>query len=365
MNAAVKTLILAVFAAAAATGTSAKATAQPLPWIFTVTGERSLPTLNSIWAEAQVTVSDGTSFDTIAFYQDHQRAVFRQVYSDRTVTYGVEGKYFWSFDGTQELEAPPFAAGVVLGHQLHAQILYFDKLHTISGQGERGLFQETPCRVVKSEDWQAYYLDNGTLLGMSLRPSPDDPLIEFAYKDWEDMHGLRLPKTVVIDDGTRVFTYDFGEVRFNFGSLDALRAPYLVLTEEQRLIRLHRVAMDAHWSGDLSVMNQVWADSVTELSRGQVNSRSGEEYAGMFEAMMSGRDYTVYDDLIRPLVVVSEDGTLGWVMVQVEAEGFIFDDQGRAADPFDFVCAWVELYKKQNGEWRMAGNVSNFLPAGN
>ena len=49
-------------------------------------------------------------------------------------------------------------------------------------------------------------------------------------------------------------------------------------------------------------------------------------------------------------------------MVQVHAEGVRFDGNGNVTGPLNFTSAWVELYEKQAGAWRMVGNVSNFRP---
>jgi hypothetical protein len=78
--------------------------------------------------------------------------------------------------------------------------------------------------------------------------------------------------------------------------------------------------------------------------------------------MFDGRNYTLYDDMIRPQVKISDDGTLGWVIVQVKAEGVRYGNEEQAERPLEFVCGWIELYEKVEGNWKMVGNVSNFRP---
>jgi hypothetical protein len=60
-------------------------------------------------------------------------------------------------------------------------------------------------------------------------------------------------------------------------------------------------------------------------------------------------------------VTVSRDGTLGWVVVQVEARGVQRTADG-TREPIAFVSAWIEMYEKRGGRWFRVGNVSNFRP---
>jgi hypothetical protein len=59
---------------------------------------------------------------------------------------------------------------------------------------------------------------------------------------------------------------------------------------------------------------------------------------------------------------VSADGSLGWVIAQVEAQGEQTTPKG-VVEPIEFVSAWIELYEKRDGRWFQVGNVSNFKPS--
>ena len=88
-----------------------------LPWRENIGAQGSLADIHTINAEAAVTVSDGLTFTVNTVFHDRQRAIFRRIYADRTVTQGVEGRYIWSYDGKAETEAPPFVEEFVLGHR--------------------------------------------------------------------------------------------------------------------------------------------------------------------------------------------------------------------------------------------------------
>jgi TonB family protein len=71
--------------------------------------------------------------------------------------------------------------------------------------------------------------------------------------------------------------------------------------------------------------------------------------------------FSIYRDQVPPTVKVSADGTLGWVIAQIEAKG---EQAGADGQPqqFEYVRASVELYEKRGGKWVAAGTAANFKP---
>jgi hypothetical protein len=65
--------------------------------------------------------------------------------------------------------------------------------------------------------------------------------------------------------------------------------------------------------------------------------------------------------MIPPVVRVSNDNSLGWVIAQVRAAGVQTTKDG-ASRPLSFESAWIELYERRDGKWLRVGNVSNFTP---
>ena len=318
--------------------------------------------IQTIRTEAHVTVSDGLEFDVVTVFHDHQRAVFHRIYSDRTATLGVDGKYYWSFDGEKEEEAPALFESIVMGHQFHAQILFFDELNGPVGASTRVQCAGTPCDSYGGALHRTLRVDarNGRPLELTLaRDDASD--IEIVFDGWRDVDGITLPFRLVLDDGERVFEYVFGSVTFNEGSVASLRAPMELLTDEQKLLRLHRIAMDAHLFGDAGMFEGLFADGVV-ASEGEIYRTKGDDVEAMLKRILSNRNYTRYDDLIRPIVRTSEDGSLGWVVVQVSANGVRLDEEGEPSGPLKFISAWISLFEKTADVWKQIGNVSNFKP---
>ncbi len=334
-------------------------------WLKTMDPGETINNIHTIGTEAEVNVSDGLRYDVNTVFHDKQRAIFQRVYEDRTVTQGVEGRDAWTFEGDTQTEADEVVKGIVLGHQMHAQILFFDKFHTSMTSPEHADFDGTKCLILSSQNeiniWNFYYQEVGFPLGMEIIREGEANII-FRFKQWKSLADMQLPFLIEIDDGERQFSYNFKNIRINEGSLNEYRAPYSDLTEEQKLIRLHRIVMDDHLFGRTEGIKKSQADTMLIVSEGEVYTVEGNQPDGGIDRIMASRDYTVYDDLIRPIVRISDDHSLGWVIVQVFAKGVRFDENGDPTGPLEFTCSWIELYEKIDGDWKMKGNVSNFKP---
>lgn len=128
-----------------------------------------------------------------------------------------------------------------------------------------------------------------------------------------------------------------------------------------RLLELHREMLAAHRDNDVDRLLAVEPDEVVSVSRGEVRFPPKDERYALFKEYLESTEFEEYRDLIDPIVRVSEDGTLGWLICQVKIAGtrtLDNDEQVRV----DSVWAWIELYEKKNGRWYRVGDVSNVKP---
>lgn len=96
-------------------------------------------------------------------------------------------------------------------------------------------------------------------------------------------------------------------------------------------------------------------------SRGEVVRPTLDERRELLGPYLDATECESYRDMVSPMVKVSEDGSLGWVIAQVAAAGTQTTGSGERR-PLEFQSAWIELYEKRAGEWLRIGNVSNFAP---
>lgn len=131
--------------------------------------------------------------------------------------------------------------------------------------------------------------------------------------------------------------------------------------EQQELLRVHGELLRAHREHDLEAWMALESDEYTEISRGEISHPTRAERAARRAVYLESTDFTRYEDLVDPELVVAQDGSVGWLACQVRVEGtqeLPDGTQNAIADTW----AWVELYEKIEGRWRLVGNASNRVP---
>jgi hypothetical protein len=128
------------------------------------------------------------------------------------------------------------------------------------------------------------------------------------------------------------------------------------------LLAAHKNVLRAHLEGDLESWMAGESEDYVVVNRGEVTFPTKAERRARLGPYLQNTTFTKYRDLIEPIVKVSDDGTLGWVIVQVEIAGTREMPNGDAV-PVDSVWGWIELYEKRDGTWINVGNVSNMQPA--
>jgi hypothetical protein len=129
--------------------------------------------------------------------------------------------------------------------------------------------------------------------------------------------------------------------------------------DRARLLELHAESMEAHRVGDVELLLKDESQDYVVASRGEISHPTVEERRAFLGPYLRATRFTEYVDVVPPVVKVSRDGTLGWVIVQVRARGEQVGANG-ARQPVAFESAWISLYEKHGKEWRRVGNVSNF-----
>jgi len=132
--------------------------------------------------------------------------------------------------------------------------------------------------------------------------------------------------------------------------------------DEQRLLALHQAGLTAHLQGDIDALLAKQADDFVLVNRGEISSPTKDERREFLGPYLAATKFEFYQDSVPPIVKISRDGSLGWVVAKVRARGTSTRSDGSSTD-IEFEAAWIELYERRGQEWIAIGNVSSFAPS--
>ena len=131
--------------------------------------------------------------------------------------------------------------------------------------------------------------------------------------------------------------------------------------EKAELLRLHKAAREAHFKTDAELLLENSPEEMISVSRGKIN-RSGKA-AGLkvFTEYFRGAKYYEWDDVEEPIIRVSKDGSMAWMITRIRVRRVQRDAAG-AEQEERFVYAGIMTYEKRDGRWVRVANVSTFEP---
>ncbi|MCI0452658.1 MAG: hypothetical protein L0Z51_09775 [Candidatus Latescibacteria bacterium] len=138
----------------------------------------------------------------------------------------------------------------------------------------------------------------------------------------------------------------------------ARSAPVDLAADRAALLTMHEQVLASHRTDDVDAWLALEADSLVIGNRGELFYGTKAEAEGR-RRYLAATEFSVYRDLQPPIVKVSDDGSLGWVIAQVEIVGrYLEPDTASIHD----VWTWIELYERRPEGWRAIGNVSTVKP---
>ena len=128
---------------------------------------------------------------------------------------------------------------------------------------------------------------------------------------------------------------------------------------KQELIDLHNNQIKAHWDKDITFFTKDLASDYWQVARGEISFPEVNEIRDRFTSYLNSTSFTKYENIEEPMVRISDDGSMAWIIVKVKIEGesIVSDTSDRL---LDFTCAWITLYNREDGKWIRQGEVSTF-----
>ncbi|MEO5938243.1 MAG: nuclear transport factor 2 family protein [Sphingomonas sp.] len=123
------------------------------------------------------------------------------------------------------------------------------------------------------------------------------------------------------------------------------------------------IGRTAHLSGNAELLVSAFADDFTSVDKGRVANPSRNDSLARFRAYFAAVSFRAWDDLAPPVVTLSDDATLATVLVRKRVSVV---PKAQAGNPNAKVSetrfAWLEIWRKRGGEWRLTAVVSTNEP---
>ncbi len=129
--------------------------------------------------------------------------------------------------------------------------------------------------------------------------------------------------------------------------------------EREALLAVYELEKRAHISTNVPQLLENSGEQFITVSNGKISTRSREDIEQFFNGYFKNATYQEYNDLEPPIVRVSADGSMGWIVSRLRARRTQIVEEGQGSER-DFVYAGIMLYEKRNGKWIRVANVSTF-----
>ncbi len=126
------------------------------------------------------------------------------------------------------------------------------------------------------------------------------------------------------------------------------------VSNKDQPLALHQKAIATHKNIDLEKWLEGFKNGYISGSRGEASYLTSEQTKSRFRPYINATTFEYYRDMVDPVVKISDDGSLGWVIVQVEAKGI------SSGESYEFQLVWIKLHERRDAVWVQIGNVSNF-----
>jgi hypothetical protein len=100
-------------------------------------------------------------------------------------------------------------------------------------------------------------------------------------------------------------------------------------------------------------------DDFVSVSSGKISRPTVSESKARFREVFRGAKYYEWDDVEPPIVRISNDGSMAWMIVRVRVRRSKKDSAGVEREE-KFIYAGITTFEKREGRWVGTSNVSTF-----
>ncbi|WP_284349109.1 nuclear transport factor 2 family protein [Roseisolibacter agri] len=140
------------------------------------------------------------------------------------------------------------------------------------------------------------------------------------------------------------------------------RTPADDAADRAALLRLHAEQRTAHLERRAALIVGSQADTMLSVSNGRVSTATRERTRASFQSYFDASTFQAWDDVAPPRIRISPDGRMAYVIVEKRVHVTSASPTGGAPVVERLRYAWLSVYEKQGGEWRMTAIASTERP---
>ncbi|HYY58547.1 MAG TPA: hypothetical protein VE842_14535 [Pyrinomonadaceae bacterium] len=131
--------------------------------------------------------------------------------------------------------------------------------------------------------------------------------------------------------------------------------------EKAELLRVHKADREAHLKTNVDLLQEHSPEVFISVSEGKIHRTNKAQERKQFADYFRGAKYYEWDDVEEPVIRVSRDGSMAWMITRVRVRRVQKDAAGVEREE-RFVYAGIMTYEKREGKWVRVANVSTFEP---
>ena len=132
--------------------------------------------------------------------------------------------------------------------------------------------------------------------------------------------------------------------------------------ERAELLRLHKSDREAHFRTDVELLQDSAPEEFITVSDGKIYRVTKSDERKHFADYFKGAKYYEWDDVEEPIVRISKDGSMAWMITRIRVRRTQKNDAGMEREQ-KFTYAGIMTYEKRGGKWMRVANVSTFEPS--
>ena len=285
---------------------------------------------------------DGSWFNGITISSDG-KSIFAASHLDGVVRIDIA-------DGKRTLiDVPP---GVTLGA---IDGLYFHEDSLVGVQGS------DPSRVVRAWLNDAHTRVTEFAVLEQAHPISDFPLTGVVVGD--DLYYIARSQLRSFDDNGTGRIWPMEKLKETVILKLPLEVPAATsLTTDalrEKLLQRYRDGLRAHIELNADFLADGNGDEFLSASAGKISRPTRESTRKFFKSYFEGATYHEYADLEPPIVRISDDGSMGWVMNRIRVRRTTKKPDGKEEES-SFVYAGLMIYERRGDEWVRVANASTF-----